>query len=96
MLLKGVKKFVRYKRDLISDERMALIDAAYAEFAAGDWTEPVETHHNLIILRTLSKAFGLAGARVGYAMAHPDLIAAIDGVRPPGSISSVSVTRGSA
>ena len=70
---------------------LVVVDAAYAEFADWDWTERVETHHNLIVLRTLSKAFGLAGARVGYAMAHPDLIAELDGVRPPGSISSVSV-----
>ena len=54
----------------------------------------VGQNHNVIVLRTLSKAFGIAGARVGYAMAHSDLIAAIDGIRPPGSISSVSVDLG--
>lgn len=70
---------------------LVVVDAAYAEFADGDWTERLETRHNLIVLRTLSKAFGLAGARVGYAMGHSDLIADLDEVRPPGSISSVSV-----
>jgi histidinol-phosphate aminotransferase len=69
---------------------LVVIDAAYAEFADTDWSSRVDRHHNVIVLRTLSKAFGIAGARVGYAMAHPDLITAIDGIRPPGSISSVS------
>ena len=73
---------------------LVVVDAAYAEFSTGAWSERVDRHHNLIVLRTLSKAFGVAGARVGYAMAHPDLIAAIDGVRPPGSISSTSVALG--
>lgn len=69
---------------------LVVIDAAYAEFADTDWSSRVDRNHNVIVLRTLSKAYGIAGARVGYAMAHRDLIAAIDDVRPPGSISSIS------
>lgn len=76
---------------IAATDGLVVVDAAYAEFGEADWSERVEDHHNLLVLRTLSKAFGLAGARVGYAMAHPDLIAAIDGVRPPGSIASTSV-----
>lgn len=73
---------------------LVIVDAAYAEFSDIDWSDRVDRHHNLIVLRTLSKAFGIAGARVGYAMAHPNLIAELDGVRPPGSISSMSVALG--
>jgi histidinol-phosphate aminotransferase len=76
---------------------IVVIDAAYAEFAdpAGSaWSELVGRYDNLVVLRTLSKAFGIAAARVGYAMGRPDLIAAIDGVRPPGSISTLSVDLG--
>jgi len=69
---------------------LVIIDAAYAEFADTDWSSRVDRHHNVVVLRTMSKAFGIAGTRVGYAMAHPDLIAEIDAIRPPGSISSVS------
>lgn len=76
---------------IAATDGLVVVDGAYAEFGDQDWTERVESHHNLIVLRTLSKAYGLAGARVGYAMAHPDLVAAIDAVRPPGSISSTSV-----
>jgi histidinol-phosphate aminotransferase len=76
---------------IAATDGLVIIDAAYAEFADTDWSSLVDRHHNVVVLRTMSKAFGIAGARVGYAMAHPDLIAAIDGIRPPGSISSVSV-----
>ncbi len=79
---------------IAATDGLVVIDAAYAEFAGTDWSARVGRHHNVMVLRTLSKAFGIAGARVGYAMAHPDLINAIDGIRPPGSISSVSVALG--
>lgn len=76
---------------------IVVVDAAYAEFAdtsGANWSKLVGENDNLIVLRTLSKAFGLAAARVGYAMGQPDLIGAIDGVRPPGSISTLSVDLG--
>ena len=70
---------------------VVVLDAAYAEFAGDDWTGWVAEHDNLLVLHTLSKAFGLAGARVGYGLGHPDLVSAIDRLRPPGSITSLSV-----
>jgi len=86
----------RIDEDLLTDTLAAaggvvVIDAAYAEFASDDWGPWVERHQNLLVMHTLSKGFGLAGARVGYAVGVPELIDAIDGVRPPGSISSLSV-----
>jgi histidinol-phosphate aminotransferase len=68
-----------------------VIDAAYSEFCSDDWSGWVDRFHNLLVLRTFSKAYGIAGTRVGYALGHPDLISAIDGVRPPGSIGTLSV-----
>ena len=70
---------------------VVVIDAAYAEFCGDVWAPWIERHDNLVVMHTLSKGFGLAGARVGYAVASPPLIDAIDGVRPPGSIASLSV-----
>jgi histidinol-phosphate aminotransferase len=70
---------------------LVVLDAAYAEFAGDDWTAWVREYDNLLVLHTMSKAFGLAGARVGYGLGQPDLVSALDGVRPPGSISSPSV-----
>ncbi len=69
---------------------LVVIDAAYAEFSGDDWAPWVDRHDNVIVLRTLSKAYGLAAARVGLAMAHPAIIDALDGVRPPGSVSGLS------
>ena len=43
----------------------------------------VEKHPNLIVLRTFSKAYGLAGLRVGYGAAHPSLVAWLDRIRMP-------------
>ena len=69
---------------------IVVIDAAYAEFSGDSWVRWIERYDNLLILSTMSKAFGLAALRVGFAMGHADLVAAIDSVRPPGSISSIS------
>ena len=79
---------------IAASDGLVVIDAAYAEFSDLDWSDAVRRHRNVIVLRTLSKAFGLAGARVGFAMAHPSLIDALDGVRPPGSIPTLSVALG--
>jgi histidinol-phosphate aminotransferase len=70
---------------------VVVIDAAYAEFAGDRWAPWVARYDNLIVCTTMSKAFGLAGIRVGFAMAAPPLAATLDGIRPPGSIASLSV-----
>jgi histidinol-phosphate aminotransferase len=69
---------------------IVVIDAAYAEFAGDMWAPWVEKHQNLIVCHTMSKAFGLAALRVGFAMTSPKLAETLDAVRPPGSISSMS------
>ncbi len=76
---------------IAATDGVVVVDAAYAQFSDDDWTPWVDRYHNLLVLHTMSKAYGLAGVRVGYGLGHPDLIAALDGVRPPGSIPSLSV-----
>ena len=76
---------------IAATDGIVVIDAAYAEFVAGDWADAVNRYSNLLVMHTLSKAFALAGARVGYTIGHPSLIDRFDGLRPPGSISSLSV-----
>jgi histidinol-phosphate aminotransferase len=78
-----------------------VVDEAYAEFVQGsDPGGPVsvielrERHPNLVVVRTLSKAYALAGLRVGFAVAAPDTLNRVATYRPPGSISTVSVTVG--
>jgi len=56
-----------------------------------NWVAGIE-YPNLIVVRTASKAYALAGLRVGFAVARPEVIARMNPFRPPGSISTVSVT----
>lgn len=69
---------------------VVVIDAAYAEFAGDRWGGWVANHDNVVVLHTMSKGFGLAALRVGFAMTHPNIADRLDAVRPPGSISSMS------
>lgn len=58
------------------------LDEAYADFAPEDAIPPLDVLEPRVIrMRTFSKAHGLAGARIGYALGHPELIAAFDRVR---------------
>jgi histidinol-phosphate aminotransferase len=79
---------------IAATDGVVVLDAAYAEIAGDDWRPWVLANHNVVVLRTLSKAFNLAGARVGYAMGHPSLIEKLDTVRAPGGISSLSAALG--
>lgn len=82
-------------RDVIeTTPGITVLDAAYAELAGDDWSDWIAEFPRLVVMQTLSKGFGLAGARVGYAMASPDVVARFDDVRPPGSVSSISMTLG--
>ena len=56
----------------------------------------IGTHRNLIVLRTFSKYFGLAGARVGYAIADPALVSMAELVRPPFNVSLASAAAAAA
>jgi len=69
---------------------ITVVDAAYAEFTGDRWGPRVVERRGLVVLGTLSKAFSLAGARVGYAIAGPEEAMLLDRLRPPGSVSSVS------
>jgi histidinol-phosphate aminotransferase/imidazoleglycerol-phosphate dehydratase/histidinol-phosphatase len=65
-----------------------VIDEAYAHYAGVDALALID--EGAIVLRTFSKAYGLAGARVGYALATPERIAAITSRQAPLSVSSLS------
>ncbi len=64
-------------------EIMVVIDEAYFEFSQTTLVGELPQHPNWVILRTFSKAFRLATHRVGYAIAHPELIAILEKVRLP-------------
>lgn len=71
--------------DLIANlpaETLLLLDEAYADLAPADTIPDIPADHPQVIrLRTFSKGYGLAGARVGYAITNPDLAVAFDKVR---------------
>lgn len=72
---------------------MLVIDEAYAEFRRVGQASLIELtaqFPNVIVTRTMSKAFGLAGARVGYAVADPAVVAALRVVRLPYHLSAVT------
>ncbi len=71
---------------------IVVLDEAYAEFVGTSLIGLRDAYPNLIVVRTASKAYALAGLRVGFAVARPELIARMNPFRPPGSISTVSVT----
>ncbi|MEZ5911728.1 MAG: pyridoxal phosphate-dependent aminotransferase [Paracoccaceae bacterium] len=61
---------------------LLVLDEAYLEFAPPDSAPPLDPDDRRVIrMRTFSKGYGLAGARVGYAIGHPDLIATFNRVR---------------
>src|SRR3546814_11383938 len=69
----------------VPDETIVVIDEAYAEIAdAPDFGSALPllgAHRNLVVTRTFSKAYALAGLRVGYAVAHPDVAELLERVR---------------
>ncbi len=69
-----------------------VVDEAYIEFRPGSLAAWRARYPQLIIVRTLSKAFALPGLRVGYAVAARPTIARLERLRPPGSVSTVSAT----
>ncbi|MEJ7568734.1 MAG: aminotransferase class I/II-fold pyridoxal phosphate-dependent enzyme [Gaiellaceae bacterium] len=66
---------------------IVVVDEAYFEFAEATCVPLVTEQPNLIVLRTLSKAFGLASLRVGYAIAHAEVAAELELRRAPASVS---------
>jgi histidinol-phosphate aminotransferase len=67
-----------------------IIDEAYVEFASWSCLDLLERFPRVIITRTLSKAFGLAGLRVGYAIGDPAIVAEIEKSRGPYKVNTVA------
>ena len=73
---------------------VVVLDEAYNEYLAPEWrfdaTAWVRRFPNLILSRTLSKAYGLAGLRVGYAIAQPELTDILNRIRQPFNVNSAA------
>jgi histidinol-phosphate aminotransferase len=78
----------------VPSDVLVVVDEAYLEFVrdpqAPDGVEVLRNHPNVVLLRTMSKAYGLAGLRVGYAITTPVLAAAVRSVSTPFGVSHVA------
>ncbi len=79
----------------LPQEILVVLDEAYTEYLSAEnksqsisW---LKEFPNLVISRTFSKAYGLAGLRVGFGLAHPDLIAMMNRVRQPFNVNSLAL-----
>jgi histidinol-phosphate aminotransferase len=70
---------------------LVLVDEAYVDFAGENCIPLLSEHQNLVISRTLSKAYSLAGLRFGYGMAHPSVIAEMMKVKDSYNCDAIAV-----
>lgn len=70
---------------------LVVVDEAYIDFASDkSWTSRLEEFPNLVILQTFSKAWGMAGLRLGLAFASAEIIAVMDKIKPPYNINEAT------
>jgi len=78
----------------VPDDVVVVLDEAYTEFVRDpdvpDGVAVLAEHPNVVVLRTFSKAYGLAGLRVGYALAHPDVARAVRTASTPFGVNHLA------
>lgn len=72
-------------------EGLLVVDQAYHEFSEGTGTQLLHRYPNLILTRTFSKAMAAAGLRLGYLLAHPEVVRQINKVKLPYNLNFVSL-----
>jgi histidinol-phosphate aminotransferase len=87
-------QLVRLAREL--DGRLLVIDEAYVDFADSHSLPLVKRHSNVVVLRSFSKSFSLAGMRVGLCFAHPPIIEQLLKVKDSYNLSRLAVSAGAA
>jgi len=84
----------------VPDHALVVLDEAYLDYAlldgVPDSIDWVREFPRLVLLRTFSKAWGLAGLRLGYAVSHPEVADALDRVRPAFNVNSLAQAAGAA
>ena len=77
-------------------DALVLVDEAYVDFAESSCLPLLAQHENVLISRTLSKGYGLAGLRFGYALAHPSVIEQMAKVKDSYNCDSISLAAATA
>jgi histidinol-phosphate aminotransferase len=75
---------------------MVVVDEAYAEYAGWSAVPLVAANSHLIVVKTMSKAFSMAGMRLAWGVAQPPVIDLLNRVRPPNSVCRVTARLGAA
>jgi histidinol dehydrogenase len=78
------------ERVIARSRGVVLLDEAYAEFCGGEWFREAPARGNLLVVRTLSKAFGLAGLRIGYAAGGAQLVREVMKARGPYKVGTLA------
>jgi histidinol-phosphate aminotransferase len=71
-----------------------VVDEAYADFAPDSLSSRATSHQNWIVVRTFSKAYGLAGVRLGYAIGNEELIGRLSSAQDPYPVSTLAIAAG--
>jgi histidinol-phosphate aminotransferase len=79
------------ERTLVRSKGVVVLDEAYVDFAFESQVALLAKHDNLLILRTMSKSYALAGMRIGFALGSPELIAALDGVKDSYNVDRLAI-----
>lgn len=77
-------------RVLAEARGLVIIDEAYTEFSGRTWAGEARAHGRLLVCRTMSKAYGLAGLRAGFGVARADIVAAIERARGPYTLNALA------
>lgn len=75
---------------------LLVVDEAYIDFASVDSALPLAREGKAVVLRTLSKLYGLAGARIGYLIGDPAVLDVLRSIRPPFSVNTLAQAAASA
>ena len=79
---------------LLKFKGLVVLDEAYIDFSAKEsWLKNLEKYPNLIIIQTLSKAYGLAGIRLGACYASREIIAVLNTIKPPYNVNELTQQR---
>jgi histidinol-phosphate aminotransferase len=79
---------------LAGGDALVIVDEAYVEFGGQSALPLVASHPNVVVVRTFSKAFALAGARIGYCLAAPEVVEDLRRVRLPYHLSALTQAAG--
>lgn len=84
-LLEGIEEIIEKFNGIV------VVDEAYIDFSPeSSKAQAIRKYNNLVVLQTLSKAWGLAGVRVGFAFAQSEIIALLNKIKPPYNISTLN------